>query len=313
MYAFMLILPLMLIIALGNVLKRKGFYSAGDISVLTRTLYWVLLPALFFTTAYSSGGELLRQLNLFIATAVCYVLTIAFAWLVSRFFIHKRSGSRVAVSVLSAIRSNNIYIGFPVVMLALGEAGLQQASIYIAVTSVSFQLLSIAAGELAMSRGLGLRNLGSLCLQVLKNPMVVTCLVGISMSVAEVPVPSVLKESMKLLSGAATAVALLALGGTIDLSGFGRVARIIRETAFDCFVRVVVCPALLWFCFLIWPVNRELAQVSILLTAMPAAVNVFILSREMHMDEEYGAKVVAATTVLSAVTIPAWGHLLGVV
>jgi len=313
MYAFMLVLPLMLIIALGNVLKTKGFYSKDDISVLTKTLYWVILPPLFFTTAYGSGDELLRQTNLFFASNVCFAATIAFAWIISYFFIHRGMKRRVAVSVISSIRSNNVYIGFPVILLALGEAGLKQASVYVAVTAISFQLMSITASELAMSGRLGLRELWSMFVQVLKNPMVFTCLAGVALAVAGVPMPAALGEAMRLLGAAATAVALLSLGGSIDFSSVGKVVKIIRETFFDCMVRVLVCPLLMWFCFSIWPVGGELARVSVLLTAMPAAVNVFILSKEMHMDEEYGAKLVAATTALSAVTIPVWAIVLGVV
>ena len=75
------------------------------------------------------------------------MLAIIAAYAGSRAFAHKGDVRRTAVSVFSSFRSNNIYLGFPVIQLAMGEAGLHEASIYVAVTTVSFQLLSIAAGE----------------------------------------------------------------------------------------------------------------------------------------------------------------------
>lgn len=313
MYAFFLVLPLMTIIIIGNVLRSRGFYSREDLASLTKTLYWVILPALFFNTTYESGKELLNQPNLFIAANICFISTIAFAWITSSFFIHKGDRGKTAVSALSAIRGNNIYLGFPIILLAMGEEGLRLAGVSLAVTVLSFQLLSLAAGELAMSGKIGAKNLLSMFVRVLKNPMVLSCIAGGSFALLGVPVPAFAKESLKLLSGAATAVALLSIGGTLDFSSFQQAAKMIRSTYFDCLVRLVVSPLLMWLCLTIWPVSRELTQVTVMLSSMPAAVNVFILSKEMGMDSEYGAEVVAATTALSALSIPAWATLLGIV
>lgn len=313
MYAFFLVLPLMMIIITGNVLRSRGFYSKEDLTALTKTLYWIILPALFFSTAYESGKELLNQPNLFLAANVCFVATIAFAWVISHFFIHKSDRRKTAVSALSAIRGNNIYLGFPIILLAMGEEGLRLASVSLAVTVLSFQLLSLAAGELAMSGRIGAKSLLSIFKRVLKNPMVFSCIAGGAFALLGIPLPAFVKESLRLLSGAATAVALLSIGGTLDFSSFRQVAKMIRSTYFDCLVRLVACPLLMWLCLVIWPVSRELTQVTVMLSSMPAAVNVFILSKEMGMDQEYGAEVVAATTVLSVLSIPAWVMLLGIV
>lgn len=312
MYAFLLVIPLMLIIVLGNILRLRGFYNGADISTLTKTLYWVILPALLFSTSYNYGAELLTQPNLFIASNVCFAATIAFAWILAHFFVHKGMERRIAVSVTAAIRANNIYLGIPVIMLALGESGVQQASIYIAVTTVSFQLISMTSSELAMSGKIDFKDFLSIAVNILKNPMVSSCICGVLCAIIGIPVPAVAREAMKLLSAAATAVALLALGGSIGFSGAGQIVRTVRDTFFDCVVRLLVSPLIMWLCLTIWPVTKELAQVSIMLSSMPAAVNVFILSKEMHMDEKYGAELVAASTVLGALTIPLWATVLGI-
>ena len=145
MFGFLLVMPLVIIIAMGNILKRRGFYSAADIAALSKTLYWVILPLLLFRTTYISGTEVLTQPNLLISVNVCYIATIALSWGGAAFFAHKGDIRRVAVSVFSDFRSNNIYLGFPVVQLAMGEAGLHLASIYIAVSTIFFQVLSRAS------------------------------------------------------------------------------------------------------------------------------------------------------------------------
>ena len=325
MFGFLLVMPLVIIIAMGNILKRRGFYSAADIAALSKTLYWVILPLLFFRTTYISGTEVLTQPNLLISVNVCYIATIALSWGGAAFFahkgdirrvavsVHKGDIRRVAVSVLSGFRSNNIYLGFPVVQLAMGEAGLHLASIYVAVSTIFFQVLSIGAGELALNGRLSLASLAAMCRRLGKNPLVLSCVAGVLAALAHVPIHFVLDETMKLVSGAATAVALLALGGTLDIPRMGRVFEIIRRTWFDIIIKLAVNPLIMWGALLLFPVDADLLRVTVMLSSMPCAVNCFIIAKGMGMDGEYAADLVASTTLLGILSIPAWAYALGIV
>lgn len=310
MDGFFLILPLAVIIITGNLLRARGFYDAKDISVLSKTLYWVILPPLLFRTTYVSGRELLTQPNLFFATTFCYIVTIAVAWYAGARFVHKGNRKRYALSAMASMRSNNMYIGLPVVHLAMGETGFRYASIYIAVSMIVFQLSSLLAGEMAMSGKLSRAGAKKIAVKVLKNPLIISCVAGLAATMAGIPMPKFLDEAMRLMSNAATAVALIALGGTLDFSSAGKIARSIAETWFDCFIKLVFHPIVMYLSLLIWPVPADMVKVSVMLTVMPTAVNVFIMSKEMEMDEEYGANLVAATMVLSVFFIPLWAYVM---
>ena len=313
MFGFLLVMPLVIIIAMGNILKRRGFYSAADIAALSKTLYWVILPLLLFRTTYISGTEVLTQPNLLISVNVCYIATIALSWGGAAFFAHKDDIRRVAVSVFSDFRSNNIYLGFPVVQLAMGETGLHLASIYIAVSTIFFQVLSIGAGELALNGRLTAKSFAAMGRRLGKNPLVISCVAGVLAALAHVPIHFVLDETMKLVSGAATAVALLALGGTLDISRMSRVVEIIRRTWFDIIIKIIVNPLLMWGALILFPVDSELLKVTVMLSSMPCAVNCFIIAKGMGMDGEYAADLVASTTLLGILSIPAWAYALGIV
>lgn len=91
MLGFFLVAPLMMIIITGNLLRKYGFYSANDIKTLTKTLYWVILPPLLFRTTFISGRELFSQPNLLISLNLCYIFSIALAWIAAAaFFIGNR-------------------------------------------------------------------------------------------------------------------------------------------------------------------------------------------------------------------------------
>lgn len=313
MFGFFLVMPLVIIIALGNILRRRGFYSDGDVAALSKTLYWVILPMLLFRTTYISGTEVLSQPNLLIAVNICYVATLAAAWLGAARFAHRGDMRRVAVSVLSDFRSNNIYLGFPVIQLAMGEAGLHLASVYIAVSMAFYQIYSIGGGEVAVTGRITAANLAGIARKLLTNPMLVSCVAGIGAALLSVPVHFVFDETMKLVSGAATAVALLALGGTLDIPEAHRVIEIMRRTWFDILIKLILNPLIMWGALTAFGISGDLARVTVMLSSMPCAVNCFIIAKGMGMDGDYAADLVAATTLLGIISIPAWAYALGIV
>ena len=314
MFGFVLVLPLMLIIITGNLLRSRGFYSERDIKTLTKTLYWVILPPLLFRTTFISGREVLVQLDLLTGLALAYIITIAVAAAGAVFIYHKGNRERIAVSVFSSIRANNIYLGFPVIMLAMGEAGLRDASIYIAVSTVVFQIFSIMSGEVALYGKLDLSGILEMLKRLVINPLIISCVLGIGLAVAGLSsLPQVIDETMKLMGGAATAIALLALGGTLDLSRISSIYNMIKATWQDCLIKLIIHPLILWSLLLALSVPEPLLKVTVMLSSMPSAVNCFIMAKEMKMDSDYAADLVASTTVLGIISIPVWANLLGII
>ena len=313
MFGFFLVLPLMSIIAAGNILRMRGFYSGDDIKTLTKTLFWVILPPLLFRTTFISGREVLSQPNLLLSLNICYILTIAVSWVGAAFFFHKGDGRRISVSAFACIRSNNIYLGFPVMFLAMGDAGLHNASVYLAVSTISFQLFSVMAGETASFGKLSREALGKILRKLALNPLIISCCAGIALALTGLDkLPGFADEAMKLMGNAATAVALLALGGTLDLSRIGKLLKMLKSTFADSVIKLLVHPAIMFVMLIIFPVPRPLMQATVMLSSMPYAVNCFILAKEMDMDAEYAADLVAATTVLGVLSIPFWTYVLGI-
>ena len=112
--------------------------------------------------------------------------------------------------------------------------------------------------------------------------------------------------------GHATKV-VIALGGTLDIPRMGRVFEIIRRTWFDIIIKLAVNPLIMWGALLLFPVDADLLRVTVMLSSMPCAVNCFIIAKGMGMDGEYAADLVASTTLLGILSIPAWAYALGIV
>ena len=97
------------------------------------------------------------------------------------------------------------------------------------------------------------------------------------------------------------------------MSRMGKIVKILSSTWFDTLIKLAVNPAIMCVVLFLLPISKELFQVTVMLSAMPNAVNCFILARGMGMDSEYAADLVAATTLLGIISIPAWAYILGMV
>ena len=86
----------------------------------------------------------------------------------------------------------------------------------------------------------------------------------------------------------------------------------LKSTFADSVIKLLVHPAIMFVMLIIFPVPRPLMQATVMLSSMPSAVNCFILAKEMDMDAEYAADLVAATTVLGVLSIPFWTYVLGI-
>lgn len=314
MLGILLVLPLMFVIIAGNLLRRFGFYQQSDIKTLTRTLYWVILPPLMTRTIFHSGRAALTQPNLFIALTTSYIITIAMAWTGAALIFHRGNTGRIAVSAFASMRANNVYLGFPVMFLAAGNAGLRNASTYLAVCMIAFQLLSVGVGEVITSGRITLSTVRGILKKLALNPLIISSALGLVLALAGLEkLPGPIDQALELMGNAATAIALIALGGTLNLTKLSSLVRMLRATWVDCIIKLVIHPASMWLLLTLLPVQRPLLQATVMLSSMPTAVNCFILAQEMKMDGEYAADLVASTTILGAISIPVWASLLGLV
>lgn len=312
MCGFMLVLPLFLLIIVGCTLKNRGFFNAADIKTLTKTLYWVILPALLFRASYMSGHEVLKKPMLLVAYTLCYTVTVVLSWSVSAFFSHRDDRKKTAASTFTSIRSNNSYLGLPVVFLLGGEAALHNASIYLAVSTIPLNIFSLSSAEIILSGRISLLESKNIARRVVLNPLLLSCLFGILAAIAGPErLPNVIDEPLKLLTSAATAIALIALGGSLDLTKIVRITETFRETWVDCVIRLGVNPAIMWMAMRAFNVDTPMLQVSVILSAMPAAVNSFIVAKEMNMDADHAATIVAVSTAAGMATISLWASALG--
>jgi predicted permease len=291
-----IVLPVFAVIALGALLKRIGLIDATFLQQTNRLVYYVCLPLLLF---YEIGrADFLASFNGRLVLGSILAVTVTF--LVSYFYTALRNYPPAARGVFSqgAFRGNIAYVGLAIVFNALGETGLTRAGILMGFLVPFLNLYAIVA-LLWPHRNNSDQGIPFLVRQIAFNPLILASFAGIAWSFFAIPTPLLLERSLKISTGMALPLALLAIGAGFSLER-------LRGDLFTAFLaagaKLVWLPLLAAGILLGLGVTGTDLEIGVLIAGTPAATANYIMAGQLKGDAELAGTIVMLTTLLSAVT-----------
>lgn len=314
LFALDAVLPIVILIALGYMLKKIGLFTSEFLTVANKFCFRVLLPVTLFLNIYKI--EDLSAIN-WSAAAFC-VCGIVGAFLlgliVVRIFVPER---RQKGAVLQCVfRSNYAIIGIPLAEMIFGELGRETASVMSAFTIPVFNVLAVVAltmyvGAEDEKKSFG-KQLKATLVGIAKNPLIIAVVAGvIVVLVRRLLAPSgftfrisdikFLYTSLNFVSALTTPLALIVLGGQFEFNFFKDYLKLV---AVGTIVRTVVVPAVVLSlaCFAFGFRGADVATF-IAVFGSPVAVASAIMAREMGSDGDLAGALVVSTTIVSTFTL----------
>ena len=297
------VLPVICVVAIGALADRA---LQLDIATLSRIILYILSPALIVDVLYRTEMSSDSASELIWGFTVIYVVLGAMGWLIGRLFKLAKPTRTSLIATTAFPNTGNM--GLSISLFALGEAGLDRATVVLLVSSV----LVFSTGP-ALLRGGGWRSVIGLTLRL---PLIWAVVLGFGLRWIGVlmgeglgsSLPFDLDRGLELLSQATIPVALLMLGmqisrNPIRLSPYTIGASLMRTVGGGAVAMVVT-----------WGlgIGGLEQQTLILQCAMPAAVTSFVMASELGSDGARTGQVVALSTLLSFVTLPCWLWAIGV-
>lgn len=282
--------PLILLGGIGALADR---WIGFDRKSLNQLNVYVLLPPLLFSTLMRvpvTGGEVFR-------VAIFTFLTLASMALLGSFwaFLHRADTATRSSAVLGATFFNGVNLGFPIAAFTFGDAGLQLASVLIAVNSIPHN----GVGMFIAARGaLSTRQTFSV---MLRMPLFYAMALALILRLTEARVPEVVLYPIESLGRAAIPYTLVCIGMELARMRVGKVDRLLAGIVA---LRLLVAPLVAIAAADLVGLSGLLRAVVILQASMPSAIAPIVYARVFGGNVDFLSRAVFYSTLGSLVTLP---------
>jgi hypothetical protein len=299
------LIPVFAVIVLGHVFKRTRTIPDGFWQPAERITFFVFFPALLLAnTARADLGGLP-------VVAMVGAILIAIASVVALTFLLrpalKLNGPAFTSLVQGGIRPN-VYLAIAAASALYGGEGLAVISLCVAFGVPAVNVISIVAMVRYASPDGAVVGWRPMLAQVAQNPLIIACVVGLSMNVAGIGMPPLIGPLLDILGRAALPIGLLAVGAGLDLAAIRPAGRAVAAAAS---LKLLVLPVLTFLLCRGFGVEGATAAVAVLYASMPNSATAYVMARQMGGDTVMLAGSITATTLAAAVTMPLMLGLFG--
>ncbi|MFC2424242.1 MAG: AEC family transporter [Fusobacterium polymorphum] len=303
--ALNVVLPIFFIMTLGFFLKKIKMVDENSLNIMNRLVFRVFMTTLLFLNVYNIGdfSKLsIDNLKLLAYAFIIIFIIVFLAWLIYMPKIKEKK--KLSVLIQGVYRGNFVLFGLAIVDSIYGKEGLATVSLLTIVVIPTFNVLAVIILEYYSGREISKLKLLK---QVLKNPLIIATLLGISFIVLKINIPKPVYKAIGDISKIATPLAFLVLGAGLK---FGNILKNLKYLVSVNILRLIGNPLvtvglgkLLGF--------QGIELVALLsMSACPTAVASYTMAKEMNADGDLAGEIVATTSILSIFTIFCWVLIL---
>jgi auxin efflux carrier (AEC) len=303
------VLSIILMIALGSILKRQGWFDESFGKSISSLITRVALPASIFVSVlknltkeslFQLSGSLIYPVG---AVIISYILAYALVKI-----LKIRPGRR-GIFMNAVVNANTIFIGLPLNIALFGEKALPYFLVYYVTNTVStwaFGVFLISNDDPTKVKG---ENKAKLNWKKLLPPPLLGFIVAIVFLLIGIPVPGFINATLGYVGSIVTPLSLLYIGIVLYDAGLKSI-RFDRDTVVALLGRFVLAPAVLIALIAIgsnfFGANLAplLKQTLVVQSATPMLAVLPILANEAHGDVKYATNLVTTSTILFVVVVP---------
>jgi malonate transporter and related proteins len=293
-------IPVFGLILCGYLAGAFGVLGMQSSEALNRFVYYFALPALLFIFVARAPLDRIFYWPFLAAWGGSLIVTYALTAVLGK-LLYRDHFAAIGLRAMNASFANTGYMGIPLAITAFGDDAALPAIIATAVMSIVLIGPTITLIETGMSRqpnaGLVARDV---TFALAKNPLIVSVVAGALVPIFGIPLPLALAKFFDLLSAAAGPCALFAIGLFISSQSLGKH---VSEASLVTGVKLIVHPLVAWLLVTIFRVEPLWATVAILMAALPAGVNCFVLAQRYDVYVGSTSATILLSTALSVVTV----------
>lgn len=294
------LLPVVIVISLGLLLRESKIVSKENWLGIELLSYWLLFPVLVVVSLLKmdlSRFSLESVTKSYLLAVLVHLLII---WMLRK-PLRKYLGvnGRSYSSIFQTSTRWNAFIALAIANNFAGDQGLAIVALLMAVTIPVLNFTNIVVLTLCCSDSKP--TIAATVINTIKVPIIWGALIGLSLNLAKVPIYEPLMVSFDIIGRAGLGIGLLTVGAGLQIKTMfrPRMTVLIGFTA-----KLLLFPLLVLISSMIFQVSGLALQISMLSASVATAMNGYVLARQMGGDADLYATTASLQVVGSMFSIP---------
>lgn len=299
--------PILLLMTIGFLSRRFGILKMGDERVLSAYVYFFALPALFIVDLAETSFQAETLTFIFAGIIPVFIVVAVYGLL---HVIFRFSKNTFYLLTVSTIFGSLAFFGIPFVTFAFpSEQTEQLATLAAATIGIAAIVVSITMLEFYQLGDSGkLEGLKHVATGLVKNPLIISIVVGILLSVVGVKIPSPVSTFLHMMGGTTSAVAIFMLGAFL----YGKKYQNLTAAFGLSLLRIIFLPVVALATLTMFRLPAMDQSILVLMHAMPVAVSLSVLSERYDFHRETVASLTLISSVGAIVYLNIWLFILGI-
>lgn len=285
--------PLFALITMGFILRRTALFSADFWPSAEKLNYFILFPALLISSL--ANAPLDNPKLLYLACAILFILAISSLFVVLSKYLFKISIPRFGAHIQGIIRFNT-YLGLAIIADLFGSEGIAISAVIMAILVPSCNVIAV----LSLSAGKKV-TLKQLVMPIAKNPLIISCVIGILLNLLPIGLPFGSDQFLKLLAAASLPLGLICIGGALQTATLRKEFKPIMVSTLLRLLAMPILAVLTAHLFSLPALERVLL---VIFFAIPTAPTSYILTKQLNGDSQLMAGIITFQTILAVITLP---------
>lgn len=316
------IIPIVLLIALGYILKGRGMFNDTFSSNLSRLIMSVILPAGVFVSVlhHMQTSDLWNLRYGLLVVGLTYFVSYIVAFIMMK--ILRVPPGRRGIFINMVVNDNCLFIGLPVQIALFGPEALPYFLLYYIGNTISVWMVGVFLIEMdplpqnSSATGESVRPSGhKFFWKKLLPPPLMGFIVALIFLYAQIPLPTILHNTLNYLGDMVTPLSLLYIGIVLHDAGLKSMA-LNKDSLGGIFGRFVIAPLIMFGVIItvryIGGITLEpIAMITFIVqSAGPVIAVLPIVANESGADLPFATGLVMISTILFVFVIPLIMELL---
>lgn len=290
-----ILVPIFLLILLGYLLKVIQFPHADFWNYLDKFNYFVLFPSLLIYKLSTADLSTIHSFDYVFITGFSILFVSLIAVLINK--LGKFDNSAFTSIYQGAVRFNT-YVFLALVDALFGDKGIVLAAFLITFMIPLLNILSIGVFSFYMSNTKV--TIVSFMKSIFKNPLIISCVIGGGMNYLGIHFPSLVENSLLLLTSAALPLGLLSVGVGL---GFSNILEVKSELVVSTFVKLIFMPIVVLIFGYLFNLSSIVLAIIVIFASMPTATSSYILAKQLGGDAKLMSSIISIQTIVSIFSI----------